>query len=104
MKLLNQSLLSKLVGYFFLLSSVTVGLVSFTVNIRARESLQQSVFERLQVATSLKAHQVNKWAENQRRETLATASNLTVRTQAAILVDPNATQAQKTQTQNINNQ
>ncbi|AMW28251.1 response regulator [Arthrospira platensis] len=104
MKLLNQSLLSKLVGYFFLLSGVTVGLVSFTVNIRARESLQQSVFERLQVATSLKAHQVNKWAETQRRETLATASNLTVRTQAAILVDPNATEAQKSQAQEIINQ
>lgn len=104
MKFLNQSLLSKLVGYFFLLSGVTVGVVTFTVNIRARDSLQESIFDRLRVATSLKAHQVNKWGENQRRETLTIASSLTVKTQAAILIDPNATEAEKDQAGQLINQ
>ncbi|MEB3885144.1 ATP-binding protein [Lyngbya sp. CCY1209] len=95
MKFLNQSLLSKLVGYFFLLSAFTVGLVAFTVNIRARDALQQSIFDRLRVATSLKAHQVNEWGEHQRRDTLTIAGDLTLRTQATVLLDPGATEAEK---------
>jgi len=100
MKFLNQSLLSKLVGYFFLLSAFTVGLVAFTVNIRARDALQESIFDRLRVATSLKAHQVNEWGEHQRRDTLTIAGDLTLRTQATILLDPGATEAEKERARN----
>ncbi|OLP17975.1 transcriptional regulator [Leptolyngbya sp. 'hensonii'] len=68
MNFLKKSLLSKLVGYFFLLSAFTVSILAWTVNDRARDSLKQSVFDRLTVATSLKEYQLNQWIDDQRRD------------------------------------
>jgi PAS domain S-box-containing protein len=68
MQFLNRSLLFKLVGSFFLLSGITIGLVSYTANVRGREGLRNSVFERLKVADSLKESQVRSWFDSRRND------------------------------------
>ena len=95
MKFLQKSLLSKLVGYFFLLSGVTICVVAITANRRAVEALHKSVFDQLTVAVSLKEYQVNKWAENQRRDIILTSQLLEVRSQVEVLLDPEKAESQQ---------
>ena len=66
--LIKKRLLLQLVGYFSILSIVTVLLVAISANVRSREALKKSVIDRLDVATSLKESQVNQWVDNQRRD------------------------------------
>ena len=66
--LIKKRLLLQLVGYFSILSIVTVLLVAISANVRSREALRKSVIDRLDVATSLKESQVNQWVDNQRRD------------------------------------
>lgn len=73
MKFLRKSLLTQLVSSFSLLSLVTVSLVSYSAYNRARESLQNSVFDRLNVAATLKEFELNQWFMNQRQEVLLLA-------------------------------
>lgn len=98
---IRRSLFAKLVVSFFILSGITVGLVSSAVNIRARDALEESVFDRLQVAASLKTHQVNQWADRQRREAFTTAANHTVREQASLLLDFHTPKERKTEAEAI---
>ena len=70
MKFINRSLLFKLVGSFFLLSGITIGLVSYIANVRGREGLRNSVFERLKVADSLKENQVRSWFDGRRNDVI----------------------------------
>ncbi|MEB3269479.1 MAG: PDC sensor domain-containing protein, partial [Leptolyngbya sp.] len=56
-----------------MLSLVTVSLVSYSAYNRARESLQNSVFDRLNVAATLKEFELNQWFMNQRQEVLLLA-------------------------------
>jgi signal transduction histidine kinase/CheY-like chemotaxis protein len=67
---LNKSLLIQLVGYFSVLSVITVSAVAIGSYFQARNSLEKEVINRLSVATKLKAYQVNKWVENQLRDIL----------------------------------
>jgi len=68
--LFKKRLLLQLVGYFSLLSIVTVLLVAVSANVRSRDALRRSVIDRLDVATSLKESQVNQWVDNQRRDVI----------------------------------
>ncbi|WP_008312577.1 cache domain-containing protein [Leptolyngbya sp. PCC 6406] len=68
MKLLRKSLLTQLVSSFSLLSLITISLVSYSAYGRARESLQNAVFDRLNVAVALKEFELNQWFINQRQE------------------------------------
>ncbi|MGE5660203.1 MAG: ATP-binding protein [Actinomycetota bacterium] len=86
MNFFKKSLLLQLVGSFFLLSSVTVSIVAYSAYIRARDSLQQSIFSRLSVATSLKEYQLNQWVSNQRQDVLLLSQLPEVRAQAEILL------------------
>ena len=45
-------------------------LVAISANSRSREVLKRSLFDRLNVATSLKESQVNQWVDNQRRDVI----------------------------------
>ena len=60
MKLAKKSLLNKLIVPFSLLSLASVLTISTTSYVSARESLKQSVFDRLSVASSLKETQITK--------------------------------------------
>lgn len=86
MKFLRKSLLSQLVSYFFFLSLVTVSIVAVSAYVRARDALQRSVVDRLDVATSLKEFQLNEWVKNQRQDVLLIAAMPEVRAQAAVLL------------------
>ena len=79
MNFLRKSLLYKLVGAFSLLSFVTICLVTFTAYIRAKESLQESIFERLNVAVSLKEFELNQWFNNQQRAAILLADSPEIR-------------------------
>lgn len=68
--LFKKRLLLQLVGYFSVLSIVTVVLVAVSANSRSRDVLKRSLFDRLNVATSLKESQVNQWIDNQRRDVI----------------------------------
>ncbi|MEO0707771.1 MAG: sensor histidine kinase [Cyanobacteria bacterium J06649_5] len=74
MKLAQKSLLNKLLVPFSLLSVATVLTISTTSYISARNSLKQSVFDRLSVASSLKEDQISKWVQTQREDILLLAS------------------------------
>ena len=70
LNLIKKRLLLQLVGYFSILSIVTVLLVAISANVRSRDALKRSVIDRLGVATSLKEYQVNQWVDNQRRDVI----------------------------------
>jgi signal transduction histidine kinase/CheY-like chemotaxis protein len=70
LSLIRKRLLLQLVGYFSILSIVTVLLVAISANVRSRDALKRSVIDRLGVATSLKEYQVNQWVDNQRRDVI----------------------------------
>ncbi|MBD3885296.1 PAS domain-containing protein [Phormidium tenue FACHB-886] len=64
----KRSLIVQLIGYFLLLSFVTVGTICFVAFFQAREALKQSVFERLSLTATLKEDELNRWVEDQREE------------------------------------
>jgi signal transduction histidine kinase/DNA-binding response OmpR family regulator/HAMP domain-containing protein len=86
MKFLNKSLLVKLVGSFFLVSSLTVLIVTVTTNVRGRTALKESVFERLRVANSLKGFQVKQWFTDRVNDVILISQLSEIRTQVEILV------------------
>ncbi len=61
---IKKSLLLKLVLSYFILSSITVGLIILITNIRLREGLQREIFNRLTVSSSLKAYQLDRWMDS----------------------------------------
>jgi signal transduction histidine kinase/DNA-binding response OmpR family regulator len=66
----KRSLLAQLVSYFSLLSVVMLSIVAIAAYQRARNSLEESVTDRLRVATSLKAFQLERWVESRREDVL----------------------------------
>ena len=85
MKFWKKSLLARLVGYFLLLSLVTVSLVGYIALIRAREALKQSVFDRLDAVATLKEGELNRWIDDQRQNVVFIAWSPEVRTWATTL-------------------
>ncbi|MGD1899421.1 MAG: ATP-binding protein [Phormidesmis sp.] len=90
MKIAKKSLLNKLILPFSLLSIATVATISTTSYFSARESLKQSVFDRLEVASSLKNAQIGKWLQTQYQDILLLASLAEVHDQAKLLVAQSA--------------
>ncbi|OCQ95592.1 transcriptional regulator [Oscillatoriales cyanobacterium USR001] len=86
MKFWKSSLLTQLVSYFSVLSVVTVSIVAWAAYTRAKDSLQQSVQERLTVATSLKEFQLNQWVETQRKDVLLISQLPEIQQQIAVLL------------------
>jgi signal transduction histidine kinase/DNA-binding NarL/FixJ family response regulator len=91
-KFWNKSLLVQIVGSCSILS---LAIVTFVVNIiflQARNSLKQSVFDRLTASASLKEGELNRWLQS-RRDMLISLSQLSdVRQPAQILLtQPNTT-------------
>jgi len=86
MKKGKASLLLQLVGYFSLLSIATMSVVALAAYFRARDSLQQTIVDRLLVAASLKELQLNEWIDSQRKDTLLVSQLPEVREQVAILL------------------
>jgi signal transduction histidine kinase/DNA-binding response OmpR family regulator len=97
MKFWKRSLLAQLVGYFSLLSVVTVSTVSISAYNRARDSLEQSVIDRLTVATALKEFQLNEWVTSQREDVLLISQLPEIQQQIAILLTHSKSSSQYAQ-------
>ena len=86
MKFWKKSLMARLVGYYLLLSLVTVGLVGIIAFTRAREALKQSIFNRLEAVSTLKEDALNRWIDDQRRDVVFIAWLPEVGEQAGLLL------------------
>ncbi|MEL7333503.1 MAG: sensor histidine kinase, partial [Cyanobacteria bacterium J06560_2] len=93
MKLAKKSLLNKLIVPFSLLSLASVLTISTTSYISARESLKQSVFDRLSVASSLKEAQIDKWVQSQYQDILLLANLPDVQAKTASLLAQSDTES-----------
>jgi signal transduction histidine kinase/HAMP domain-containing protein/ActR/RegA family two-component response regulator len=67
LRLPRRGLMVRLVGSFLVLSVLMVSAVSALAYVRARSSLQSSVFARLDAAASQKSGAVSSWIDDQRR-------------------------------------
>ncbi len=85
MRFWKTSLTARLTGFFLLLSLVTVSLVGYIAFVRARETLKQSVFDRLETVASLKEDEFSRWVDDQRRNLVFIVWLPEVRAQAGIL-------------------
>ena len=91
MKFWKTSLLAQLVGYFSILSVVTVSIVSTAAYTRARTALERSVSDRLTVATSLKDYQLGKWVANQRQDVLFISQQPDIQKEIEVLLTQETT-------------
>jgi hypothetical protein len=91
----NRSLRARLVGYFLLLSSITVAVVGVVVYARATDDLTKSVFERLDAVAEVKADSLDRWIDEQRRNVVFVGAIPGVGDQARILLDDASTPAER---------
>ena len=75
MKLRTRSLVARIVGYFLLLSLIATTIVPVASFFLARQALQRSVFERLEVAATLKENELNRWVEDNQADILFIAQS-----------------------------
>ncbi len=68
MKLWKNSLIVQLVGYFLLLSFVTVSSICSVAFWQARAALEDSIIKQLDLTADLKEDELNRWIEDQREE------------------------------------
>ena len=72
----RRSLMTRLVASFLLLSVLMVGVVGVVAYLRAKSSLQGTVFDRLGAASELKADSLDRWIDEQRRNVVFVAGVL----------------------------
>ncbi len=68
MKIRSKSLLLRLITPLSLLSAATVLTISVSTYFSARETLKQSIYDRLSVAAVLKEEELNHWFQSQRND------------------------------------
>ena len=77
--------MARLVIYFLLLSTATVGLVGYIAFIQAKEALKESVFDRLNAVVTLKEDELNRWVNDQLRDMLFIAQIPLIKAQGEAL-------------------
>jgi signal transduction histidine kinase len=87
MRFWKKSLMARLVGYFLVLSLIMVSLVVWIAFTRARETLLQSIYNRLETVATLKEDELNRWIDDQRRDVVFIAWLPEVGQQAGYLLD-----------------
>ncbi|MGB0561406.1 MAG: adenylate/guanylate cyclase domain-containing protein [Spirulinaceae cyanobacterium] len=93
MKLLANSLRTRLISYFSLLSLLTVSTVGCLTFLGARVVIKRLVFDRLRVSAQLKEQALNLWVENQKEATIAIAQLITLREEIDALIQTDAAPA-----------
>jgi len=83
----KKSLLLRLITPLSLLSAATVLTISVSTYFSARETIKQSLFDRLSVAATLKEQEIDQWFKVQRSDILLLARLPEVKTQTAALAD-----------------
>ncbi len=86
MGLFRRSLVARLTLYFFLLSLLAVAVIGYLAYYQARQTLEESIFERLSAVTELKETELNRWVTDRRSdvEFLARSVELSVYTQSLL--------------------
>ncbi len=92
-KFWTNSLMGRLVTSFLLLSWLIVSLVAVVAYFRASNALERSVFERLEVAVTLKEGELNRWVNERRQDVLTIARSPEVQRQAEVLLNAHAPHA-----------
>jgi PAS domain S-box-containing protein len=83
--LFQQSLMTRLVGYFFILGLLVVILVGGTGFLYTRKTVETSLYGRLEAMASTKEEVLRRWVHEQRNELLLLASLPYVKEPAAVL-------------------
>ncbi len=101
LRLIKRSLVARLVAMFCLVATLAVSLLGLTAYWLGRRVIEQSVIERLSIATSLKEQEIERWVDDQRKEVQLLAGLPLVRTNASMLaksklVSPEANSAYDT--------
>lgn len=86
LKFIQKSLFNQLVTSFSALFLVVLGAVTVTAYVRAKQALQNSIYDRLNVAVSLKEYELNQWFYEQRNDTLLLTQNPLVRNNINLIV------------------
>lgn len=86
MKFWTNSLMSKLIVSFLLLSVVSLCSMGTIAYLDARSSMIELAFAQLQVSATLKENALNRWLETHRKATVSLALLPLVKTQAEILL------------------
>ncbi|MEA5462574.1 sensor histidine kinase [Leptothoe sp. PORK10 BA2] len=86
MKIRSKSLLLRLITPLSLLSAATVLTISVSTYFSARETLKQSIYDRLSVAAILKEEELNDWFQSQRNDILLLAQLPEIQSQTEILL------------------
>ncbi len=72
----RRSLMARLVASFLILSVLMVAVVGLVAYLRAKSSLEGTVFDRLHAASELKADSLDRWIDEQRRNVVFVAGLL----------------------------
>lgn len=86
MKIRSKSLLLRLITPLSLLSAATVLTISVSTYFSARETLKQSLYDRLSVAVTLKEEELTQWFETQRNDILLLARLPEIQSQTEVLL------------------
>lgn len=97
----NKSLMARLVGYYLLLSLLTVILMGASVYNQAAESLKESSYDRLRAVAVLKEASLNRWVDEQRRNLTFIAWLPEIQEQAGSLLDSTSDTASRQQAYNV---
>lgn len=92
MKIRRKSLLVRLITPLSLLSALTVLTISLSTYFSARETIKQSLFDRLSVAATLKEEEIDQWFKTQRSDILLLARLPEVKTQTTALANDKSKQ------------
>lgn len=91
MKFWKRSLLIQLVSSFLILSLIVLSLIGYLAFERAKESLTQSVFDRLSIAVTLKEDGLQNWLLNQKHDVVSLAQLPEINAQAQTLLSSSST-------------
>jgi PAS domain S-box-containing protein len=86
MKFWKRSLMVQMVGYFLLLSLVTVSTICFVAFLQSRAALQESIIRQLYLTADLKEDELNRWANDQGEEVRTLINTPEVKTLAPLLL------------------
>ena len=103
MKIRSKSLLLRLITPLSLLSVATVLTISVSTYFSARETLKQSLYDRLSVAATLKEEELNQWFEYHRNDILLLARLPEIQSQTELLLSgetPQDADGETTETSN----
>ncbi|MBX2864595.1 MAG: sensor histidine kinase [Leptolyngbyaceae cyanobacterium MAG.088] len=103
MKIRSKSLLLRLITPLSLLSVATVLTISVSTYFSARETLKQSLYDRLSVAATLKEEELNQWFQFHRNDILLLANLPELQTQTEVLLSAPAPQDDENNSEELNN-